>query len=78
MRIVRAEGFAALFSGVSATVLRQTLYSTTRMGLYDVLKQKYLMLSREGLDALKAKVQEKVSRRPARSAPAAAPAGQES
>ncbi|CAI0467787.1 unnamed protein product [Linum tenue] len=35
------EGAAALFSGVSATVLRQTLYSTTRMGLYDVLKTKW-------------------------------------
>ncbi|KAJ9128662.1 hypothetical protein P3X46_034630 [Hevea brasiliensis] len=32
---------AALFSGVSATMLRQTLYSTTRMGLYDILKQKW-------------------------------------
>ncbi|XP_021903570.1 mitochondrial uncoupling protein 5 [Carica papaya] len=41
VRIVQAEGVAALFSGVSATVLRQTLYSTTRMGLYDVLKQKW-------------------------------------
>ncbi|KAF5740160.1 hypothetical protein HS088_TW11G00226 [Tripterygium wilfordii] len=41
MKIVQAEGVAALFSGVSATVLRQTLYSTTRMGLYDVLKQKW-------------------------------------
>lgn len=41
VRIVRSEGAAALFSGVSATVLRQTLYSTTRMGLYDVLKQKW-------------------------------------
>lgn len=30
-----------MFSGISATVLRQTLYSTTRMGLYDVLKQKW-------------------------------------
>lgn len=40
-RIVQSEGVAALFSGVSATVLRQTLYSTTRMGLYDVLKQKW-------------------------------------
>ncbi|PON98285.1 Mitochondrial carrier protein [Trema orientale] len=39
--IVRAEGVAALFSGVSATVLRQTLYSATRMGLYEVLKQKW-------------------------------------
>ncbi|KAK9266162.1 hypothetical protein L1049_000008 [Liquidambar formosana] len=41
VRIVQTEGVAALFSGVSATVLRQTLYSTTRMGLYDVLKTKW-------------------------------------
>lgn len=41
IRIVQSEGVPALFSGVSATVLRQTLYSTTRMGLYDVLKQKW-------------------------------------
>lgn len=41
VRIVQQEGMAALFSGVSATVLRQTLYSTTRMGLYDVLKKKW-------------------------------------
>lgn len=41
VKIVQQEGVAALFSGVSATVLRQTLYSTTRMGLYDVLKQKW-------------------------------------
>jgi len=41
VKIFQTEGAAALFSGVSATVLRQTLYSTTRMGLYDVLKQKW-------------------------------------
>ncbi|KAK7309753.1 hypothetical protein RJT34_06729 [Clitoria ternatea] len=41
VRLVQQEGLAALFSGVSATVLRQTLYSTTRMGLYDVLKNKW-------------------------------------
>ncbi|GMN40115.1 hypothetical protein TIFTF001_009350 [Ficus carica] len=41
MRIMQTEGVAALYSGVSATVLRQTLYSTTRMGLYDVLKTKW-------------------------------------
>ncbi|KAJ4714531.1 Mitochondrial uncoupling protein [Melia azedarach] len=41
VRILQQEGVAALFSGVSATVLRQTLYSTTRMGLYDILKQKW-------------------------------------
>lgn len=41
VRIVQQEGVVALFSGVSATVLRQTLYSTTRMGLYDILKKKW-------------------------------------
>ncbi|XP_031265087.1 mitochondrial uncoupling protein 5-like [Pistacia vera] len=41
VRLVKQEGVAALFSGVSATVLRQTLYSTTRMGLYDILKNKW-------------------------------------
>ncbi|GMY06984.1 mitochondrial uncoupling protein 4 [Fagus crenata] len=41
IRIVQSEGLAALYSGVSATVLRQTLYSTTRMGLYDMLKTKW-------------------------------------
>ncbi|KAM7515769.1 hypothetical protein LguiA_005352 [Lonicera macranthoides] len=41
IQIVKQDGARALFSGVSATMLRQTLYSTTRMGLYDVLKQKW-------------------------------------
>ncbi|KAH0452589.1 hypothetical protein IEQ34_019888 [Dendrobium chrysotoxum] len=41
VQIFRAEGPSALFSGLSATVLRQTLYSTTRMGLYDILKTKW-------------------------------------
>ncbi|KAM7261983.1 hypothetical protein ACFE04_021060 [Oxalis oulophora] len=41
VRIIQQEGVAALFSGVSATILRQTLYSTTRMGLYDIMKEKW-------------------------------------
>ncbi|KAK6125855.1 hypothetical protein DH2020_040403 [Rehmannia glutinosa] len=41
LRIVQQDGAAALFSGVSATVLRQTLYSTTRMGLYEIIKNKW-------------------------------------
>ncbi len=41
---------------------------------YDVLKQRYLILTREGLTALKERVKEKVSRRPA----VAATAGKES
>ncbi|EOA28996.1 hypothetical protein CARUB_v10025249mg [Capsella rubella] len=40
-RLIREEGVRALFSGVSATMLRQCLYSTTRMGLYDILKGKW-------------------------------------
>eukprot|EP00250_Pteridium_aquilinum_P016846 c23320_g1_i2 orf=131-1051(-) len=39
MRLVQTEGFQGLFCGVSATILRQTLYSTTRMGLYQLLKR---------------------------------------
>lgn len=41
VKIIQQDGVKALFSGVSATMLRQTLYSTTRMGLYDVMKQKW-------------------------------------
>ncbi|CAJ1940237.1 unnamed protein product [Sphenostylis stenocarpa] len=41
IKLVQQEGVAALFSGVSATILRQLLYSTTRMGLYDMLKKKW-------------------------------------
>nr|XP_043615962.1 mitochondrial uncoupling protein 5-like [Erigeron canadensis] len=41
VKIFQTEGVAALFSGVSATVLRQTLYSTTRMGLYEIFREKW-------------------------------------
>lgn len=41
VRVVQTEGPLGLFSGVSATMLRQVLYSTTRMGLYEVFKQKW-------------------------------------
>ncbi|KAL8109190.1 hypothetical protein AgCh_025329 [Apium graveolens] len=41
VKIIQQDGVRAIFSGVSATMLRQTLYSTTRMGLYDVMKQKW-------------------------------------
>ncbi|CAM8991453.1 unnamed protein product [Rhodiola kirilowii] len=41
-KIVRTEGVKAQFSGVSATVLRQMLYSTKiAMGLYDLFKHKW-------------------------------------
>lgn len=41
LKIFQTEGVAALFSGISATVLRQTLYSTTRMGLYESVCEKW-------------------------------------
>ncbi|XP_040383741.1 mitochondrial uncoupling protein 5-like [Oryza brachyantha] len=40
-QILRAEGPAGLLSGVSATMLRQSVYSTTCMGLYDTLKRRW-------------------------------------
>jgi len=45
---------------------------------YDVLKQRYLVLTPEALTALKEKVKAKVNRRPKPQATAAAAAGQES
>ncbi|KAM0011063.1 putative mitochondrial carrier domain superfamily [Helianthus debilis subsp. tardiflorus] len=41
LKIYQTEGVSALFSGISATVLRQTLYSTTRMGLYEIFRNKW-------------------------------------
>lgn len=41
VKIFQTEGVTALFSGVSATMLRQTLYSTTRMGLYEIFREKW-------------------------------------
>ncbi|KAL8233256.1 hypothetical protein R6Q57_003034 [Mikania cordata] len=41
VKIFQTEGVAALFSGISATVLQQSLYSTTRMGLYEIFRKKW-------------------------------------
>ncbi|KAJ0815864.1 putative mitochondrial carrier domain superfamily [Helianthus annuus] len=41
LKIYQTEGVSALFSCISATVLRQTLYSTTRMGLYEIFRNKW-------------------------------------
>ena len=35
--IVRSNGALALFNGLSASILRQLTYSTTRFGIYDVI-----------------------------------------
>ena len=37
-RVIHLEGAAGLFSGASATFLRQGLYSSTRLGIYEILK----------------------------------------
>lgn len=34
-------GFLALYNGLSASLLRQLTYSTTRFAIYETVKQKY-------------------------------------
>lgn len=39
VHIVRSQGLLALYNGLSASLLRQLTYSTTRFGIYEVAKQ---------------------------------------
>ncbi|XP_064104159.1 mitochondrial dicarboxylate carrier-like [Macrobrachium nipponense] len=39
VHIVRSQGLLALYNGLSASLLRQITYSTTRFGIYEVAKQ---------------------------------------
>ncbi|XP_065155245.1 mitochondrial dicarboxylate carrier [Atheta coriaria] len=39
MQVVRRDGFFALYNGISASLLRQLTYSTTRFGIYEMAKQ---------------------------------------
>lgn len=39
IRVYQVEGFRSLYSGLSASLLRQATYSTTRFGVYEELKQ---------------------------------------
>ena len=39
MHIIRGQGVLALYSGLSASLLRQLTYSTTRFAIYNVAKQ---------------------------------------
>ena len=41
IEVARCEGVKALYSGVSATLLRQVLYSSTKIGLYEYLKHEW-------------------------------------
>lgn len=40
MRIIKTQGFLALYNGLSASLLRQVTYSTTRFAIYEVAKAK--------------------------------------
>lgn len=39
IKIIRTQGIFALYNGISASLLRQLTYSTTRFGIYEVGKQ---------------------------------------
>lgn len=39
LKIIEVQGVSALYNGLSASLFRQLTYSTTRFGLYEVLKQ---------------------------------------
>ncbi|XP_022250478.1 mitochondrial dicarboxylate carrier-like [Limulus polyphemus] len=39
INIIRYQGVLALYNGLSASLLRQLTYSTTRFGIYEVVKQ---------------------------------------
>lgn len=41
MHVIRADGFLGLYSGLSASLLRQITYSTTRFGVYEELKSDF-------------------------------------
>ncbi|ABN67839.1 mitochondrial dicarboxylate transport protein [Scheffersomyces stipitis CBS 6054] len=41
-QIISKEGFFKIYSGLTASLLRQATYSTTRFGVYEFLKEKYV------------------------------------
>lgn len=41
INVARNEGLLALYTGLSASLLRQGTYSTVRFGTYDLLKEKF-------------------------------------
>lgn len=40
-KIIRERGILSLYNGISASLLRQVTYSTTRFGLYEIGKKDY-------------------------------------
>lgn len=41
-KIITKEGFFKIYSGLTASLLRQATYSTTRFGIYEYMKEKYV------------------------------------
>lgn len=41
-KIITQEGFFKIYSGLTASLLRQATYSTTRFGIYEYMKEKYI------------------------------------
>ncbi|GMR63076.1 hypothetical protein PMAYCL1PPCAC_33271, partial [Pristionchus mayeri] len=41
VKLYRSDGILAFYNGISASILRQMTYSTTRFGLYNVLKKQF-------------------------------------
>ena len=46
--VLRNEGVAAAYAGLSAGLLRQATYATTRLGMYTLLFEKFTTVSKEG------------------------------
>ncbi|KJK81556.1 hypothetical protein H634G_02816 [Metarhizium anisopliae BRIP 53293] len=47
VHIVKTDGPLALYSGISASLLRQLTYSTVRFGVYEEIKSRYTKAGRE-------------------------------
>lgn len=47
VKIVKTDGILGLYSGISASLMRQLTYSTVRFGVYEELKSRYTKTGRE-------------------------------
>lgn len=50
VHVVKNEGLRGLYSGISASLLRQITYSTTRFGIYEELKSRFSSTHHTGPD----------------------------
>ncbi|KAJ7256447.1 hypothetical protein O6H91_Y414400 [Diphasiastrum complanatum] len=60
-RLIQTEGTRALYAGMSAAILRQIVYSSTKLGLYEVLKQRWRDPSSEAAAAAALPLHRKVA-----------------